>query len=299
MQIFPSFNIDWPASMLWVWEKLSLFNLNLQLLAPECVLEWKWIYTYIITICTPAVLLLVLVLVLLIRLLHTAFAKTIGSALRSMFPTKECKSMNPVCNYHNKCEECLGRPSSEHPNPGISGPPCGKGTQYWFSKKRYQLGMLLTKSARREQYVEMIKSEIRIYITFLKVGYIFLASATLSYFDCVGNTALGSGRYLNPEPTLECSFDLEDGQPDTWPKLFPLAVFALLLYPVGIIVLFAGLLYRSRKSLDSKATKGILGILYIRYKPQYFYWELSILARKVCPVDHAAPSSRTAARFRD
>lgn len=82
-------------------------------------------------------------------------------------------------------------------------------------------------------------------------------------------------------PPVACSWDLPPGQDATWPTLFPLAVFALLLYPVGIVALFGGLLYRIRKSLDSKVAKSWIGILYVRFKPQYFYWELNIFARKV------------------
>jgi hypothetical protein len=77
------------------------------------------------------------------------------------------------------------------------------------------------------------------------------------------------------------SWDLEDHQDQTWPRLFPLAVFVLLLYPAGIFVLFASLLYYIRKALDNKAAKHVLGALYARYKPQFFFWELIMLSRKV------------------
>jgi hypothetical protein len=204
LAIFPRFNIDWPISMLWLWEKLSFFNFNVQLLAPECVMSWKWIYTYILTISTPVVLLLLLVLVVFFRFLHTMITKTLGATLNKQFPKRECPSLNHMCNYYTPCSDCQQRPAHEKPHPGLIGPPCGKGVQFWLSKKRYQVGMFLTKGAKKEQYVEMIKAEVRIYLVFLKIGYIFLASAAFSYFDCVGNDEVGDGLYLDADPALEC-----------------------------------------------------------------------------------------------
>lgn len=190
--------------MAWLWEKLSFFNLNVQLLAPECVFAWKWIYTYILTISTPVALIIFGLLILLLRVLHTLMARTLGSSLRRFFPTRDCKSMDPLCNYHNLCKDCHARPAQERPNPGLTGPPCGSGRQLWISKKRYQMGMFLTKAAKRDQYVDMFMGETRVLLTFLKIGYIFLSSATIGYFDCVGKDVVGGRQYLDADPTLEC-----------------------------------------------------------------------------------------------
>ena len=200
--MFARFNIIWPVTMTWLWEILSLLNLNFQLLAPECILEWKWIYTYLITVSTPIVLLLALLLSVSARLLHRVLARTVGESLKKRNPARECLSLNPMCNYHNLCDQCKLLPKSQRPNPGLTGPPIGHGFQFWVSKQRYRWGMFISRPSKKDKW-ELIKLEVRAFLNFLRVGYIFLALTTLGYFDCVGRGSAGV-RYLTADPTLEC-----------------------------------------------------------------------------------------------
>jgi len=284
LAVFARFNIVWPTTMTWMWENLSLLNLNFQLLAPECVLNWKWIHTYLITVSAPVALFFVLLLVVCARLAHRALARTLGEHLKKSRPARECLSQNPMCNYHSLCDECKLRPKQQRPNPGITGPPIGKGFQFWVSKQRYRLGMFITRPSKKDKYWDLIKVEVRVFLNFLRIGYIFLAMATLGYFDCAGRGSAGV-RYLTSDPTLECyNWSLADDQDKTWPRLFPLAVAAALIYPVGILVLFSLILMRVRKSLDTRAAKSLAGNLYIRYKPSAYFWEVIITLRKLAIV---------------
>ena len=105
--------------------------------------------------------------------------------------------------------------------------------------------------------------------------------------DGIGPVSRGIQSPLTPPPpplgaSPFCSWSLADGQDKTWPRLFPLAVAAALLYPVGIFAMFLLILLRVRKSLDTRAAKALAGNLYMRYKPGAYFWEVVITARKVC-----------------
>ena len=62
----------------------------------------------------------------------------------------------------------------------------------------------------------------------------------------------------------------------------------LLIWPVGVPLLYATLLYRSREVIvgrkPSPFTRAI-GFLHAEYHPQHWYWEVTDLTRKVgCPL---------------
>eukprot|EP00239_Pterosperma_sp_CCMP1384_P005923 CAMPEP_0197854254 /NCGR_PEP_ID=MMETSP1438-20131217/24333_1 /TAXON_ID=1461541 /ORGANISM="Pterosperma sp., Strain CCMP1384" /LENGTH=834 /DNA_ID=CAMNT_0043468927 /DNA_START=69 /DNA_END=2573 /DNA_ORIENTATION=- len=131
----------------------------------------------------------------------------------------------------------------------------------------------------RNDLVIFIRLELRVLLTFLHLGYVFLSWNAIEIVDCKLDQAedqQGVERYyLTADPSIECwTFK------GTWGTLFPFAVIALLAYPVGIYLMFGLLLYSARGRTDEPAAKNILGFLYARYQKDWYWFELVVLARK-------------------
>ena len=100
--------------MAWTWGRLSFFNFNIQLPAPECIVkwEWKWIGTCLFAISLTVTPPTERVLALPLRIAHTVFARSFGAYLKERFhPLKECLSRDHMSNYHNR------HVSGAHPAP--------------------------------------------------------------------------------------------------------------------------------------------------------------------------------------
>jgi hypothetical protein len=57
-----------------------------------------------------------------------------------------------------------------------------------------------------------------------------------------------------------------------WTSLLPLGIFTVIAYPIGIIVIFTGLLNAARKNLNSPAVQEMLLPLFEGYKYDKFFW---------------------------
>jgi hypothetical protein len=105
-------------------------------------------------------------------------------------------------------------------------------------------------------------------------SYPIVASAAFQAFACepLGDVSL---RFLPPTYTLECG---PAGQPTAeYERLTTVALIAVMLYPVGISVFTAILLYLARKPLREGKTTDFtraIGFLHAEYEPQFFWWEL-------------------------
>ncbi|KAK9818094.1 hypothetical protein WJX72_007132 [[Myrmecia] bisecta] len=139
-------------------------------------------------------------------------------------------------------------------------------------------------------------------LLFLSWGYFLLSSAIFDYFNCTWI----NGRYqLVANPGIEC---WNFRRPSMHTYLLPLALFGLLAYTLGIPVLFICLLRSKNKLLFHRheieaLTRGkrrrdltpqdsaqrtqlamlneTCGFLYKRYEPEWYWWEVVTLSRKV------------------
>lgn len=80
--------------------------------------------------------------------------------------------------------------------------------------------------------------------------------------------------YLYEDMTVQC-YD------DQWLTRLPLSLLAVLLYPVGVPVFFFSILYRNRGRLNQDGILARYGDLYSCYKPEYFYYEIVEMSRKL------------------
>lgn len=58
----------------------------------------------------------------------------------------------------------------------------------------------------------------------------------------------------------------------------------LLLWCVGVPVLFLGVLWRERLNLHQEDVRAYLGFLYIGYRQEHYYWEVMVILRKLAVV---------------
>jgi hypothetical protein len=54
--IFRQLDMQWPSQLLDLFDVLSLFNLNIDLLSIDCFVEWTWVRKFILANLAPLVL---------------------------------------------------------------------------------------------------------------------------------------------------------------------------------------------------------------------------------------------------
>ncbi len=127
------------------------------------------------------------------------------------------------------------------------------------------------------------KGFISISLKVLLLLYLSLLSSTLSVFDCVGRGE-GSKSVLVAEPSIVCDVS-EDPR---YGRLRGLSILFIVLYVVGIPLVVLFLLLWSRRPGPESGVKKLVGesvhFLVEPYKPEYFYWKLVEMLRKVLMV---------------
>ncbi|KAK3279970.1 hypothetical protein CYMTET_12173 [Cymbomonas tetramitiformis] len=158
----------------------------------------------------------------------------------------------------------------------------------WFLTVRDQEGM--------QRFYDRI---VNAFILCLSWSYYTLSSTVLQYFNC---TRLSEGdeghRYvLEVEPQIDCQIyeSTAPSDPNSHTEFLPAAVVTLVAYPMGILAVFAWVLYSNRQLLKVIHTTKIpeerrllssltlrYGVLFSRYEPHCYYWELvNIVLRKL------------------
>ena len=101
-------------------------------------------------------------------------------------------------------------------------------------------------------------------------------SPTVQAFDC---EMFNDGRHkisrLRADFSLVCSVDGHEKQEYTRLKI--LATLVVIMYPIGVPVLYAVLLFSSRRT----RLAGVLSFLTSHYRASFFYWELVETAKKL------------------
>mmetsp|Transcript_40863 Transcript_40863/g.130508 ORF Transcript_40863/g.130508 Transcript_40863/m.130508 type:complete len:1171 (-) Transcript_40863:761-4273(-) len=122
---------------------------------------------------------------------------------------------------------------------------------------------------------------MRVYLSALQILYIFIITRSLEFFDCLRNE--GDGKfYLRAEPSWECYVYSPQG--GDWAALFPYGLAAVLVYPLGIPVLYISLLANAKLHFSEPLTIERLGFLYRHLAPEWYFWEVVVMARKLLVV---------------
>jgi len=107
--------------------------------------------------------------------------------------------------------------------------------------------------------------------------YVMVTLGVMEFFDCVHDPRDGNW-YLESDPSVQCYAE------GTWDDMFPTSITALLVYPVGFILICAGLLAWARNKLSPATPVGrragqLMGPFFTRYSTRWFWFELILLAR--------------------
>jgi hypothetical protein len=73
--------------------------------------------------------------------------------------------------------------------------------------------------------------------------------ATLDYFDCIKDEGEEGKYWMRGDPAMEC---WNYSSPNMHTQLLPLAVFAVLMYPIGILCMFIFIFWRNRVVLRQR-----------------------------------------------
>eukprot|EP00959_Pyramimonas_sp_CCMP1952_P403918 8463861-Pyramimonas_sp.AAC.1 len=85
--LFSSFKLNWPSDLSSIFDSLSIFALNLELLHPECSLSsWDTISQWRLTMLFPPILAALLLATALFEYARNLFAKGPGAALKAKCP---------------------------------------------------------------------------------------------------------------------------------------------------------------------------------------------------------------------
>jgi hypothetical protein len=105
----------------------------------------------------------------------------------------------------------------------------------------------------------------------LALTYLTLISTSFQLFDCT--LGLDGQASLDAEPSLVC-------YQRWWWKLFPAAVFGVVVYGVGTPLGLMFFLYRHRSRLETPVTLGRFGAIFVDYRTENYYWEIVMMAEK-------------------
>jgi hypothetical protein len=114
-------------------------------------------------------------------------------------------------------------------------------------------------------------------ILLVLVVYTLVSFQAFTHFRCLeiessipGNTKY----YLMADYTIEC-YDA------TWNGVAVFATIVILVFSIGAPLGFTYELYKRRDELGDPETVKLLGMLYVPYKPAYYYWESVVMSFKL------------------
>lgn len=117
----------------------------------------------------------------------------------------------------------------------------------------------------------------RIWLFFVSVFYFELTEGILKVFRCEEDAATEKF-YMESQPWVVC--DIHD-HTSPYRVVYPLAIAGLIVYTIGIPILFFYLLFHHRHRLHSPKVMSWLGMLYEEYQPHLWWFEMTMIARRV------------------
>ncbi|KAJ5078107.1 g protein-coupled receptor-related [Anaeramoeba ignava] len=143
---------------------------------------------------------------------------------------------------------------------------------YPFSWIKFKISQIFTHGFSKQKRKTLYNNLINSYTTILSFIYLFISFKALQIFDCKKQT---SGVYtFEGDPSLFC-------YEKWWKDLLPWAIVCLIVYVIGIPVIFIILFFVSSKKLDEKTFDLRFGLLCSRYTKRWFFWEIFIMIRKL------------------
>eukprot|EP01156_Anaeramoeba_ignava_P010784 Anaeramoba_ignava/a480793_53.p1 GENE.a480793_53~~a480793_53.p1 ORF type:complete len:917 (+),score=259.65 a480793_53:298-3048(+) len=238
----PKMNINWPPRLKNFMNSLTSFNFNVDLVAPECSISASFTGKWFAVMLIPFLVLAMFAFLFLIVRLHAVIIRKCGSKFANKFP-KFCS-----------------RPTRKTTNKYLLP----------FSWIRFQISKLFThgNSSAKKLYSTFVNG----YVAFAFLIYLVLCQWVFDLFSC---TKQADGIYtLNAAPSYRCYND------PWWKKMAVGGVLFGLLYVIGIPAFIIFMLFYHSKKYNDEMFYSRLSLLCSRFRREWFFWELIVMARK-------------------
>eukprot|EP00003_Mantamonas_plastica_P004646 TRINITY_DN1368_c0_g1_i1.p1 TRINITY_DN1368_c0_g1~~TRINITY_DN1368_c0_g1_i1.p1 ORF type:complete len:1172 (+),score=358.31 TRINITY_DN1368_c0_g1_i1:135-3650(+) len=238
------FQLRWPPEVLAWFSILTIVNLNIDIAAPECNVDGLTFATkYKIVMLMPFITAGVLIVLFLIECLRSYLAKKYGTDFRFKYP-----------------EFCAFPPK-------VASMDWKERVKKLLHKIRYDLSTIFTEG---QEYIEIVRSTTNAYLLMMSLLYITMTNKTVEMFSC---TQLGNEVVLNISPDIEC-WTPEHMELVYW------AIVSLILWVIGTPLIFYVIVHRYRHALLMENNLNTFGVLYDRYRQDWYWFEVINLARK-------------------
>ncbi|KNC48809.1 uncharacterized protein AMSG_00589 [Thecamonas trahens ATCC 50062] len=108
-------------------------------------------------------------------------------------------------------------------------------------------------------------------VTMMFILYLMVSNTALEIFPC---TRLPDGQYvMDREPSVVC-------YSSTWFRQLAASLAVLICYSLAMPLVVGTVLFRRRENLWKRKNQAKYGLLFARYRPAFFLFELAILGRK-------------------
>jgi hypothetical protein len=125
---------------------------------------------------------------------------------------------------------------------------------------------------RRDSGLAELKRQLT--VALFVVMFVFYTPVTRTAMQLFACQDIGGQMRLTADTAVLC----DSAGNDVW--RFGVGLPLLLLYVAGLPVTVGMLLWRQREALDSLAVRRSLGFFYTGYRPEYYWYELFVMARK-------------------
>ncbi|KAJ5068582.1 g protein-coupled receptor-related [Anaeramoeba ignava] len=243
LSTLPKMKIEWPSKIQSLLDNLTFFNFNIDLVAPECSVSTSYTTKWLAVMFAPLVILVTFTVLFIIVTLHSMIIRKCGAKFSRKFPR--------FCS----------KPSKQTTNKYV----------YPFSWIKFQISKLFTHGNSSTQ--KLFSSFLNAFVAFLFLVYLFLLQWVFSLFSC---TKQSEGVYtLDADPAYRCYND------PWWKKMIiPGAIFGVV-YVIGIPIFIVFMLVYHSKNYNEEMFDLRLSLLTSRFRKEWFFWELIVMARKL------------------
>jgi len=251
-----SFSLKWPSEIKVFMRTVQAFNLQVDLFMPSCESELDFPFKYLLYFCLPWLFLTVDLILMALAVCWEQHKEKKKSHREQQQPQQQQQQQQ---------EEAQKIEVSQESSADI--------------RRKRSVTDTFTHFVKRKRLSEYVFDFLAQSLVNMRLMYLALTGRTLDMLRCTSLREYDLEPILSKDPSLLCNEGLRA-------RFMPLVGFAFAFYLIGtplayMIVLYRG--YRENK-LYSKEHLKRWGLLYGRFEPDYFFWELVIMLRRLCAV---------------
>lgn len=277
LAIFQNFKLEWPSSVMWVFNVFSIFNLNIELASPECFLDKKTTSSYetkyYSTMALPLAFLSLVAVVF-------AFLK-LGVKLKSELSLKSTESS---VNHEPSPQKLKNAPIMIQKSSELDFSEHAKKDILTVVGKSWNLppeSISFPKESTETLKPTITTSLLAACLLAFKILYLTLAKKSLEIFNCVDDK--NGNFYFDAEPSRKCFVE------GWWYSLLPSSILGIIFYVVGIPAISLYLSLMRMKVLKKQRfeftswDKFIIRVTskkHREFSEKFDYWDVIIMTRK-------------------